>query len=169
MRILLIEDNQGDTRLIREMLSEANGDAAVLECEETLTSGLERLGKERFDALLLDLTLPDSQGLETLQKVRPFEQPFPVVVLTGLDDDETAQKSLESGAQDYLVKGKITADSLGRVIRYAMVRRSAEEALAAGSSGFLIKPFKPNELFESIEGVCDVVRTGVLSAEHTER
>jgi len=169
MRILLIEDNPGDTRLIREMLFEANGCAAELECEETLASGLERLASERFDVLLLNLTLPDSQGLETLHRVHPSEQKVPVVVLTGLEDDETAQKSLESGAQDYLVKGKITADSLGRVIRYAMVRRSAEEALAAGSSGFLIKPFKPNELFESIEGVCDVVRTGVLSAEHTER
>jgi len=129
MRILLIEDNQGDTRLIREMLFEANGGAAELECEETLTSGLERLGKERFDALLLDLTLPDSQGLETLQKVRPFEQPFPVVVLTGLDDDETAQTAIESGAQDYLVKGKITADMLDRCIRYALGRHAADEAL----------------------------------------
>jgi PAS domain S-box-containing protein len=129
MRILLIEDNPGDARLVREMLSEANGSAAELECEETLASGLERLASEQFDVLLLDLTLPDSRGLDTLQKVRPFKQPIPVVVLTGLEDDETAQKSLESGAQDYLVKGEITPDSLERAIRYALGRHSTEEAL----------------------------------------
>ena len=129
MRILYIEDNPGDARLIKEMLSDADSGTTELECETMLASGLEHLASERFDLLLLDLTLPDSQGLETLQKVQAFEQKVPVVVLTGMEDDETAQKSLESGAQDYLVKGKITADSLERSIRYAMGRRSAEEAL----------------------------------------
>ena len=142
MRILLIEDNPGDTRLIREILSEANGGIAELECEEMLASGLEHLARERFDVLLLDLTLPDSRGLETLEKVRPFEQKMPVVVLTGLDDDETAQKALESGAQDYLVKGEITADSLERAIRYALGRYSTKEALRKSEEHFRL-------LFES--------------------
>ncbi len=129
MRILSIEDNPGDARLIREMLKEIKMGTVELECEETLASGLERLGKEQFDVLLLDLYFPDSQRLETLQKVRPFEQKLPVVVLTGFEDEETAQKALESGAQDYLVKGKITADSLERAIGYALGRHSAAEAL----------------------------------------
>ena len=74
MRILLIEDDTGDARLIREMLSETNGGAAEMEWEQTLASGLERLASERFEVLLLDLTLPDSLGLDTLQSVHPFEQ-----------------------------------------------------------------------------------------------
>ena len=131
MRILIIEDNPGDARLIREMLSEVNGDTAELEWEETLASGLERLVNERFDALLLDLALPDSQGLETLKEVSPFEQPLPIVILTELEDDETARQALEGGAQDYLVKWKISADSLGRSIRYAIERHSTGEALLA--------------------------------------
>ena len=129
MRILYIEDNPGDARLIKEMLSNADSGTTELECETMLASGLDLLANEHFDLLLLDLTLPDSRGLETLRKVHPFELKVPVVVLTGLEDEETAQKSLESGAQDYLVKGKITADSLERSIRYSMGRRSAEEAL----------------------------------------
>jgi|GEM_PF-1332490 len=136
MRILLIEDDTGDARLIREMLSETNWGAAEMECEQTLASGLERLASERFDVLLLDLTLPDSRGLDSLQKVHPFEQPFPVVVLTGLEVDGTAQEALESGAQDYLVKEKMTADSLGRSIRYAMGCRAAEEALRKSEEHF---------------------------------
>jgi PAS domain S-box-containing protein len=136
MRILLIEDSPGDARLIREILSDIGGETVELECEETLASGLKHLGDEQFEVLLLDLSLPDSRGLDTLEKVHPFEQKVPVIVLTGFDDDEMAQRSLRSGAQDYLVKGKITADSLGRSIRYALDRRSAEEALRVSEANY---------------------------------
>jgi PAS domain S-box-containing protein len=143
MRILLIEDNPGDTRPIRKMLSDADGHPAELECEETLAAGLKRLRNEPFDILLLDLTLPDSRGLETLQKARPFERSFPVVVLTGLEDNGTALKALESGAQDYLVKGKITADSLNRSIRYALLSHAAEEDLRKSETRY-------DRLFEGV-------------------
>ena len=136
MRILLIEDNPDDAQLVREMLFEANGGAVELEREETLASGLERLENERFDVLLLDLTLPDSGGLETVQKVRPIEHRVPVVVLTEIEDEETIQKTLEHGAQDYLVKGKVNAESLGRAIRYALGRHFVKEDLLRRSETY---------------------------------
>ena len=82
--------------------------------------------------LILDLTLPD----DTLHRLRPLEQKVPVVVLTGLEDDETARKAREIGAQEYLVKWNISADSLERAIRYAMDRHAAEEALRKSEEHF---------------------------------
>ena len=136
VRVLLIEDNAGDARLIREMLTEAKSgslsagrQAFDLECADRLQAGLERLAKGGIDVLLLDLGLPDSQGLDTLARVQAQAPQVPIVVLTGLDDEALAVKAVREGAQDYLVKGQVDSDPLVRSIRYAIERKRVEEEL----------------------------------------
>jgi K+-sensing histidine kinase KdpD len=127
VRVLLIEDNPGDTRLIREMLAEAKGSPFNLECADRLATGLACLAKGRIDVVLLDLGLPDSQGLSTLAKVQAVALIMPVVVLTILDDEALAVEVVQKGAQDYLVKGQVDSNLLVRSIRYAIERKRAEE------------------------------------------
>jgi PAS domain S-box-containing protein len=126
---LLIEDNPLDARLIREYLSEVNGARVVLECADCLSAGVERLRKAPPDVLLLDLGLPESQGLDTLSRVLAEAPRAPVVVITGLDDEGTAYEAVAEGAQDYLVKGRVDGELLVRAMRYAIERQRAEEAL----------------------------------------
>jgi signal transduction histidine kinase len=129
IKVLLIEDNPGDTRLIKEMLAEARGACFELECADRLSSGLACLAQGRIDVVLLDLGLPDSRGLGTLVKVQAEVLTVPVVVLTGLDDEALAVEAVKEGAQDYLVKGEVDSNLLGRSIRYAIERKRAEETL----------------------------------------
>lgn len=129
IKILLIEDNPGDIRLIRELLSESQPSSVDITVSERLSDGRSALVNQEFDVVLLDLTLPDSQGLETLRKVCPDAPHAAVVVLTGFDDEETALTSLREGAQDYLVKDRMDPDALWRAIRYSLERKQAEQAL----------------------------------------
>jgi len=134
-KVLLIEDNPADARLIREILSEAKRSALSsirgytfdLEWAECLAAGLERLAAEGVDVVLLDLSLPDSQGLETFAKVHDRALHVPIILLTGLDDEELAVRTVQEGAQDYLVKGRVDSSLLARAIRYAIERKRAEE------------------------------------------
>jgi signal transduction histidine kinase len=125
-KILLIEDNPGDVRLIREMLTEVPGVSWELESTGRLSTGLEYLGKQQPDIILLDLGLPDSQGLETLGKICSKTTTVPIVVLTGLDDEAIANQAVHKGAQDYLSKDDINGRLLWRVMRYAMERKRME-------------------------------------------
>jgi signal transduction histidine kinase len=127
VKVLLIEDNPAYTRLIREILAEAKGSPFKLECADRLATGLACLAQRRVDAVLLDLGLPDSQGLSTLVKVQAEALTVPVVVLTGLDDEALAVEAVQEGAQDYLVKGQVDSNLLRRSIRYAIERKRAEE------------------------------------------
>jgi signal transduction histidine kinase len=126
---LLVEDNPLDARLIREYLSEARGAPFSLECVDNLSGALEQLAQERPDVLLLDLGLPESQGLDTLSRVLARAPQTPVVVLTGLDDQQLAYRAVAEGAQDYLVKGRVDGELLVRSMRYAIERRRTQEAL----------------------------------------
>jgi len=123
IRVLLIEDNPLDARLIREFLADTQGGPYDLEVCERLKSGRERLGQGNLDVVLVDLALPDSQGLATFEKVRDATPSLPILVLTGNDDDTVALAAVQSGAQDYLVKGQFDEHLLGRVIRYAIERK----------------------------------------------
>jgi len=98
-----------------------------IECADRLSTGLEHLVKGEFDVVLLDLGLPDSQGLDVLRKVRAQAPAVPIVVLTGLDDETLALQAMRQGAQDYLVKGDIDSKTLWRAMRYAMGRKQAED------------------------------------------
>jgi signal transduction histidine kinase len=127
IRVLLIEDNPPDARLIEIMLSEAKGVDFDLEYVDRLSAGLERVERGGIDVVLLDLGLPDSQGLDTFRKVREHVPDLPVVVLTGLDDEDVGLEAMRSGAQNYLIKGQASGDLLARTIRYAIERRRFEE------------------------------------------
>ncbi|HRU39021.1 MAG TPA: hybrid sensor histidine kinase/response regulator [Candidatus Goldiibacteriota bacterium] len=122
IKVLLIEDNPGDVRLIWEILSDIRNSPFYLNVADTLFKGLQEIEKDRPDAILLDLSLPDSNGIYTLNRVRDKAKEIPVVVITGLDDEMTAIKSLSEGAQDYLVKGRTDSDLLKRALIYAIER-----------------------------------------------
>jgi PAS domain S-box-containing protein len=129
LKVLLIEDNPGDARLIRETLREINTSRYEMEWVDRLSPGLAKLDSEAIDVVLLDLSLPDSHGLETLERTLSPSHEVPIVVLTGLDDEEVAIHALRNGAQDYLIKSEVNNTLLGRSISYAIERKRAEVAL----------------------------------------
>src|SRR5438552_3008701 len=122
-RVLLIEDNPGDAALICEYLSEVEGSPFSLEHVDRLSLGLNRLKKGGIAIVLLDLSLPDSDGLDTVDRIVAASETIPVLVLTGLDDKEMGLAAVRKGAQDFLVKGKLTATGIVRAIRYTIERR----------------------------------------------
>lgn len=130
--VLLVEDNPGDARLIAALLEDAAsyGLAMSLATVDTLSGAIERLRSTAFDLVLLDLGLPESSGLETVQRLRTALQRLPpLVVLSGLNDEDVAVQALQAGAQDYLVKGRVEPSALARTIRHALGRHQAEQAL----------------------------------------
>jgi PAS domain S-box-containing protein len=127
--VLLIEDNPGDARLIQEMLAEGGDARFKLARAEQLSSGLERLAANDIEVVLLDLGLPDSQGFDTFTKTYAQAPRVPIIVLSGLADEQLAIKTVQEGAQDYLVKGYLDSHALVRTIRYAIERKQTEEAL----------------------------------------
>ncbi|RZN33930.1 MAG: PAS domain S-box protein, partial [Methanosarcinales archaeon] len=126
INVLIIEDDPGDLRLIREMLSEANGHSFKIEHRERLSSGLERLAEGGIDTVLVDLGLPDSQGLETFMSVRDQAPEVPIIVLTGFDDTAVANMAVRDGAQDYLAKDQVDSNSLARSLRHSIDRKEAQ-------------------------------------------
>jgi two-component system, cell cycle sensor histidine kinase and response regulator CckA len=130
IKILLVEDNPGDVLLLQETLSEITHFELELVHVERLTQALQRLQEETFDVVLLDLLLPDSNGLETFIQVYNQVPLTPIVVLTGMADETLALRALQAGAQDYLVKGKTSgSELLMRSIRYAIERKRNEAVL----------------------------------------
>lgn len=131
--VLLVEDNPGDARLIRHHFEQrsftAVNDDVELTHVESLSAALSALSSSRFDCVFLDLGLPESSGLETLERVLDADPDPPIVVLTGLDDDERAVSAIQQGAQDYLVKDEIDPRTLSRSLRYAIERKKGERAL----------------------------------------
>lgn len=120
--ILLIEDSPGDTMLFEELLAVARGEYR-LSCVDTLEAGLALLAREGFDIVVLDLGLPDSQGLESFLRTHARVPEMPIIVLTGYDDETASRRAVHEGAQDYLVKGTFDSDALARAIRYAIERQ----------------------------------------------
>jgi signal transduction histidine kinase/DNA-binding response OmpR family regulator len=135
MRVLLVEDNDDDALLIGESLS---GTTINIERAERLSTALAHLNLEKFDAVLLDLSLPDAWGLDTIRRLRARASAVPIVVLTGLNDEEAAMRAVEEGAQDYLIKGQADGHLLARSLRYATQRHRAEENLKERNRELLI-------------------------------
>lgn len=127
--VLLIEDNLGDARLLREMLSERSTNRSNLTQVGCMSEAEQHLAEHAVDVILVDLGLPDAQGLEALRRAQIAAPRVALVVLTGTDDDTLALEALQEGAQDYLVKGQIEARGLLRALRYAVERKMMEEAL----------------------------------------
>lgn len=126
--VLLVEDEPGDARLVRELLREAEPRYA-LDTVGSLAEALERFDRQRYAAVLLDLGLPDSQGLQTLRAVTQAAGPMPLVVMSGRDDEDLAIRAIQLGAQDYVVKGRGDGSQLSRSLRYAIERKLVQEHL----------------------------------------
>lgn len=122
VRILLVEDNSADARMIRDYLARDPTFSFELETRERLGDGLERLAAGALDVVLLDLYLPDGRGFQVFERLHQQDPEIPIIVLTGLDDRELALRAVAGGAQDYLVKDEIDGRSLVRSIHYAIER-----------------------------------------------
>lgn len=128
-RVLVVEDNADDAVLVERAL-EATGRPFVREAATRLSAALNRLARGGIDVVLLDLGLPDAHGCDGVNRIAAQHPFVPVVVLTGLEDEEVGLKAVQAGAQDYLVKGSLDPRLLDRSLRYAIERKRAEQALA---------------------------------------
>lgn len=126
IRVLLVEDNPGDVRLLREILREARSLPHELAHAGRLEEARARLAEGGVDVVLLDLSLPDAQGIDTVRRALEAAPEVPLIVLTGLDDERVALQAVHAGAQDYLVKGQIEPPLLARSIRYSLERKRLE-------------------------------------------
>ncbi|MCD4785130.1 MAG: response regulator [Candidatus Eremiobacteraeota bacterium] len=131
VRILLVEDNPDDVYIIRRMLSGITPTNFDLMHVMRLNEAIEILLENKFDIVLLDLSLPDSQGLDTFTELNRKTQKSPIIILSGLNDQTIAMRAVHGGAQDYLVKGEINKDKLMRSIRYAIERHNLKKDLIA--------------------------------------
>lgn len=132
IQVLLVEDNPGDARYVRELLGEDEGCEFDLTHVATVREAIEQLqaGPEQIDAVLLDLSLPDDSGLNTLRRVVEAASTAVVVVMTGAGDDELGLAAVREGAQDYLVKGTVTAPTLRRALRFALERQHKTQSVS---------------------------------------
>ncbi len=131
VKILLVDDNPHDARLIKEMLSEVETLNFTIQYAERLEDALMSVAKNSFDVVLLDLMLPDSQGLDTFLRMYEKAPWLPTVVLTGLSDETMAANAVREGAQDYLVKGQVDGNILVKAMRFAIERR--RQSIAKGA------------------------------------
>jgi signal transduction histidine kinase len=133
--LLVVEDNAGDARLLHEMLREAGAGSTAVTHVVTMKEAEQHLAENAADIVILDLGLPDAQGLEAVQRVLSAAPGVPLVILSGLDNEQLAVEALQDGAQDYLIKGQIDSRSLMRALRYAVERHSLQAtALALSDS-----------------------------------
>ncbi|MGB9201891.1 response regulator [Methanobacterium sp.] len=126
IKVLLIEDNVGDCELILKILESSEIAEFKLTHTSRLTSGLKLLETGKFDIILLDLGLPDSVGFESFKSTLELHPAIPIIVLTGLANEETGIQAIKYGAQDYLVKGEFNGKLLVRAIQYAIERKKLE-------------------------------------------
>ena len=127
--LLLVEDNPGDARLLREMLNEQGTHNTELTHVQYMSDAEKHLAEHTVDIILLDLGLPDAQGLEAVRRARTAAPRVPLVVLTGLDDESLAAQALQEGAQDYLIKGQI--DDARAAARPALCHRAQDHGRGA--------------------------------------
>jgi PAS domain S-box-containing protein len=158
MNILIIEDNPADAELIREKLLDHPDIQPTIEHVTNLQNGISRLKEGGIECLLLDLGLPDSQGIETVRTAYKFSQNIPMIVLTGLDDEEAGIQALHEGAQDYLVKKELSGRSLARSIRYAQERSRIERELIQKNSELEEKEKRLQQQNEELQTIEEELR-----------
>lgn len=150
IHVLLIEDNPGDAQLIREYLDGVSGLVFDLACANQLSAGLACVRSGGFDVVLLDLSLPDSHGLDTFTRLHEQAPALPIIVLSGLGDERVAVAAVQMGAEDYLVKGDVNTNLLVRSLRYAIERtrrRKAEHTLHVHRDEFRVARQIQQKLF----------------------
>jgi hypothetical protein len=129
VKVLLVEDSPIDCRLIRGLLERPPAGAFSVTCVDHLQQAAKELRTSPADVVLLDLTLPDSSGLDTFEELHRQHGHLPIVILTCVEDESLAVKAIERGAQDYLLKGQVDRNSLARGLRYAIERKRGAEAI----------------------------------------
>lgn len=129
LKVLLVEDNAVYARLVSELLAQDSEAAYDVTTVLDLSAATAAVGQRPFDCILLDILLPDSSGLETVQRMLEAAPTVPVLVLSGLDDEGLALEAVRAGAQDYLIKNRFSADGLRRALRYAVERRKTLRGL----------------------------------------
>ena len=162
LRVLLVEDNLADARLVREMLRDEECDDTTITHAERLSEALAALRTGGFNVVLLDLTLPDSTGIETFERAHREARTAPIVVLTGLADRAVATRAVRDGAQDYLVKGQVDGRALHQSLRHAVARQAADLALRASEERF-------RQLVENITEAFVVVDLPSLKVQYVSR
>lgn len=165
IRVLLIEDNPGDARLIQEMLKDTGNINLRFEHVSSLKEGLKYVGdpEKPLDAVLLDLGLPDSQGFETFTRFHEKAEAFTVIVLSGLNDVDLAVHAVRSGAQDYLVKGQITGEILLRSIRHSIEREEADRLLRESQERYQsLVDMMPDSIIVHSQGVVKFVNPAAM-------
>lgn len=128
IQVLLVEDNPGDARLVREALADASSRRFDLTHVERLEDAVRRLEKDRYDVVLLDLLLEDSHRLGTLMEIHLQAPKIPIVVFTGLEDDVVGLWALSEGAEDYVVKGKAAGETLAATLCDAIERHNSNDS-----------------------------------------
>jgi signal transduction histidine kinase len=131
LKILLIEDNPGDARLVEILLEDSDLPNVHIEHRHTFTEGVEEMLRDDYAVVLLDLTLPDSRGFETLERLIAAKSDVNVVVMTGLADKVLGLNAVKAGAQDFLMKGGFDSELLAKTLRYAIERKNVLTKLAA--------------------------------------
>jgi len=127
IKLLIIEDDSGDMEFVCDILSQPDSVTIDTERADRLSSALRFLAQKQFDVVLLDLGLPDSQGLATFTEIYSRHPQVPVIVLSGFDDEERALQAVQNGAQDYLIKGLVDGNLLVRTIRHSIERQKLKE------------------------------------------
>jgi two-component system, NarL family, sensor histidine kinase UhpB len=136
IKILFVEDNPGDVVIIKEMLKEIDDIHFEVTTADNLKEGINHLINEDFDILLLDLNLPDSEGIQTFITINQNARDLPIIILTGLSDEEFAITSVGKGAQDYLVKGQTDGQLLAKSIKYSIERKRIEKELRSSEEKY---------------------------------
>jgi sigma-B regulation protein RsbU (phosphoserine phosphatase) len=136
IKILLVEDNPDDVFLLHAALDRVTGTHFKLETTRTLAASVARLAAGDINIILLDLTLPDSSGLETFKSIKSHAREVPIIVLSGVDDETLAVNAVHAGAEDYLVKGRVNTQLITRAIIYAIERADAKKAVVKAEEKF---------------------------------
>ena len=131
LRLLMIEDNPGDVRLCREILRESQLASFLFDQAGSLEEGKKMVRGQRYDLIVVDLNLPDSEGLETFREIQAAAQDSPIVILSGRNDQALAMDAMKSGAQDYLLKDELTPYLVTRSFQYAIERSQLTQKLAS--------------------------------------
>ena len=164
LRVLLIEDSPTDALVIEDGLAVASGNSFTVTRVTRVSEAMEQLGRGRFDVVLTDLSLPDSQGLETFRRVAAAAPETPVIVLTSATDDAQGMEAVQLGAEDYLLKTEVSARSTARALRHAVERRQLTTELhdvkrmelVGQLAGGIAHDF--NNLLTVVSGNCELIR-----------
>jgi len=129
LRLLVVEDDVVDRTMLKRLLSRSSLAISEVQCVDRVAQALDQVSRSCFDVILLDPGLPDSEGMDSVIQLQAEAPHIPIIVLTGLDDEDAAAEAVQKGVQDYLVKGQVDSHMLVRAIRYALERKKAEREL----------------------------------------